>query len=109
MRQDELPFASNVMVVGEKRKFLSVLIALKCLVDSSGVPTGQLTQEALDYLQAGGAAAVRSGAVLTARRRARDVGGGNHPESGQNVCFDPGGAGPRERESGERGIQGAQV
>ena len=38
------------MVIGEKRKFLSVFVTLKCLVDGSGNPQDQLTPEVIEFL-----------------------------------------------------------
>ena len=42
------------MLVGEKRKSLGALVTLKCLMDSSGIPTEELAPEASDYLRSCG-------------------------------------------------------
>uniref|UniRef100_A0A8C9VXM2 long-chain-fatty-acid--CoA ligase n=1 Tax=Scleropages formosus TaxID=113540 RepID=A0A8C9VXM2_SCLFO len=49
--KEELPFVSNAMLVGDKRKFLSVLLTLKCVVDEAGDLTDLLAQETVDYFQ----------------------------------------------------------
>ena len=54
------------MVVGEKRKFLSALVTLKSLVDSAGVPTDQLSAEAIDYLRGGGASSAHAARIKCA-------------------------------------------
>ncbi|KAL7566190.1 hypothetical protein ACA910_011264 [Epithemia clementina (nom. ined.)] len=43
-----MPAISNAMVIGDKRKFLSVLITLKVEIDDDGQPTNNLTGAALD-------------------------------------------------------------
>lgn len=44
----EAPIISNAMLIGDKLKFLSMLITLKCVVDDNAEPTDDLSQEALD-------------------------------------------------------------
>ena len=50
--EDELklamPAISNAMVIGDKRKFLTVLLTLKVEVDDDGTPTNKLTGTALE-------------------------------------------------------------
>jgi long-chain-fatty-acid--CoA ligase ACSBG len=43
-----MPALSNVMVVGDKRKFLAVLLCLHVEIDDDGVPTNKLTGAALE-------------------------------------------------------------
>jgi long-chain-fatty-acid--CoA ligase ACSBG len=43
-----MPALSNAMVIGDKRKFLTVLLCLRVEVDSEGVPSDKLTGVALD-------------------------------------------------------------
>ncbi|XP_041643923.1 long-chain-fatty-acid--CoA ligase ACSBG2-like [Cheilinus undulatus] len=45
----EVPIISNAMLLGDKLKFLSMLITLKCVVDDNGEPTDELSPEALDF------------------------------------------------------------
>lgn len=51
----ETPVVSNCVVIGDKRKFLTMLITLKCNVDSvSGLPTNQLTPQCVEVGQSFG-------------------------------------------------------
>ena len=52
-----LPILSNAMVVGDRRKFLSVLLCLKTTVDESALPTDTLTADILPLLEAVGCTA----------------------------------------------------
>ncbi|CAN9512653.1 unnamed protein product [Ophioblennius macclurei] len=45
----EVPIISNVMLIGDKLKFLSTMLTLKCVVDDNGEPTDDLSPEALDF------------------------------------------------------------
>lgn len=46
----ELPFISNAQLIGDKRKFLSILLCLKTEVDAeTGAPLDQLTKEVKDW------------------------------------------------------------
>ncbi|KAB1259107.1 Long-chain-fatty-acid--CoA ligase ACSBG2, partial [Camelus dromedarius] len=48
--KEKLPIISNAMLVGDKAKFLSVLLTLKCEVDkTSGEPLDNLTWEAIKF------------------------------------------------------------
>lgn len=47
----ECPALSNVFLVGDKRKFLSVLVTLKTQVDCEGSPTDDLAHETIKWLQ----------------------------------------------------------
>jgi len=46
--KDALPAISNVMVIGDKRKFLTALLCLQVEVDADGAPTDRLAGHALD-------------------------------------------------------------
>jgi len=45
-----MPYLRNCMVIGDKRKFLSIILALQVKVDlDSGVPSNELADEAMDH------------------------------------------------------------
>jgi len=43
-----MPAIGNAMVIGDKRKFLTVLLCLQVDVDSDGMPTNKLTGHAVE-------------------------------------------------------------
>uniref|UniRef100_A0A452U326 Long-chain-fatty-acid--CoA ligase ACSBG1 n=1 Tax=Ursus maritimus TaxID=29073 RepID=A0A452U326_URSMA len=48
----ELPIVSNAMLIGDQRKFLSMLLTLKCVLDpETSEPTDNLTELALAFCQ----------------------------------------------------------
>lgn len=47
----EVPIISNAMLLGDKLKFLSMFLTLKCVVDDNGEPTDELSPEALSFCQ----------------------------------------------------------
>ncbi|XP_054467417.1 long-chain-fatty-acid--CoA ligase ACSBG2-like [Anoplopoma fimbria] len=47
----EVPIISNAMLLGDKLKFLSMLLTLKCVADDNGEPTDELSPEALIFCQ----------------------------------------------------------
>merc|ERR1712038_76334 len=50
--KNELPeIISNVVVVGDQKKYLTCLITLKCQIDVSGAPTSNLDEEAAKFCQ----------------------------------------------------------
>lgn len=55
--KEELPAVSQAVVVGDRRKFLTVLLALRCTVDAAGAPTENLDGPALASLKAAGCTA----------------------------------------------------
>jgi len=55
--KEELPAVSNVMVIGDQRKFLSCVLTLRCEVDAEAKPTNKLAAPALAAGQAAGSAA----------------------------------------------------
>ncbi|XP_069061776.1 long-chain-fatty-acid--CoA ligase ACSBG2-like isoform X2 [Pleurodeles waltl] len=66
--KDELPIISNAMLVGDKRKFLSMLLTLKCKVDlESGEPQDDLTPEAIQLCQQLGSSATRVSEVVRSK------------------------------------------
>eukprot|EP00051_Salpingoeca_urceolata_P028462 m.486986 g.486986 ORF g.486986 m.486986 type:complete len:856 (+) comp24725_c0_seq1:265-2832(+) len=62
--KDELPFVSNALVIGDKRKYLVVLFTLKVEMDADGRPTDRLTAEARESIKALGAQALSVPDVL---------------------------------------------
>ncbi|XP_037021048.2 long-chain-fatty-acid--CoA ligase ACSBG2 [Artibeus jamaicensis] len=50
MVKEKIPIISNALLVGDKAKFLSMLLTLKCEMDeTSGEPLDKLTLEAIDF------------------------------------------------------------
>ncbi|XP_077796182.1 long-chain-fatty-acid--CoA ligase ACSBG1 isoform X2 [Macaca mulatta] len=48
----ELPIISNAMLIGDQRKFLSMLLTLKCTLDpDTSDPTDNLTEQAVEFCQ----------------------------------------------------------
>ena len=58
------PSISNIIVIGDKRKFLSCLITLKCEVDKEGEPTNKLSMLTLKQSQALGSSATTTQEVI---------------------------------------------
>ena len=58
------PSISNIIVIGDKRKFLSCLITLKCEVDKEGEPTNKLSMLTLKQSQALGSDATTTQEVI---------------------------------------------
>ncbi|KAG7399101.1 hypothetical protein PHYBOEH_009679 [Phytophthora boehmeriae] len=55
--KEELPLLSNVMVIGDRRKFLSALFTLRVTVDKEGHPTDSLDEKALHVMKEIGSSA----------------------------------------------------
>ncbi|KAG6956252.1 hypothetical protein JG687_00010710 [Phytophthora cactorum] len=55
--KEELPLLSNVMVIGDRRKFLSALFTLRVTVDKEGQPTDTLDEKALHVMKEIGSSA----------------------------------------------------
>lgn len=55
---------SNVLLVGDARKFLVALLTLRCVLTPEGVPTDALSPEALAILKAAGCSAVTVPAAI---------------------------------------------
>ncbi|KAJ3603489.1 hypothetical protein NHX12_028234 [Muraenolepis orangiensis] len=60
----EANIISNAMLLGDKLKFLSMLLTLKCEVDDNGEPTDDLSPEALAYCQRYGVTATKISEIL---------------------------------------------
>lgn len=66
--KEELPIISNAILVGDKRKFLSMLLTLKCTVNGeSGEPQDDLTPEAIQLCQQLGSSATRVSEVVSSK------------------------------------------
>nr|XP_046241367.1 long-chain-fatty-acid--CoA ligase ACSBG2-like isoform X1 [Scatophagus argus] len=61
----EVPIISNAMLIGDKLKFLSMLLTLKCVVDDNGDPTDKLSPEALDFCKQHGVTATTVSEIIT--------------------------------------------
>ncbi|XP_056140333.1 long-chain-fatty-acid--CoA ligase ACSBG2-like [Lampris incognitus] len=66
----ETPIISNAMLIGDKRKFLSMLLTLKCTVDDNGDPTDELSPEALAYCQQLGVTATKVSEITASKEPA---------------------------------------
>ncbi|XP_060075848.1 long-chain-fatty-acid--CoA ligase ACSBG2-like [Ylistrum balloti] len=63
--KEQLPVISNCMLIGDKRKFLSMLITLKVTVDpDSGEPTDNLTREAKQWCQSVGSESTKLSDII---------------------------------------------
>ncbi|KAM4745897.1 long-chain-fatty-acid--CoA ligase ACSBG2-like [Anableps anableps] len=60
----EVPIISNAMLLGDKQKFLSMLLTLKCVTDDNGDPTDDLSPEALDFCQQHGIKATKVSEIV---------------------------------------------
>uniref|UniRef100_A0A673M4T1 long-chain-fatty-acid--CoA ligase n=1 Tax=Sinocyclocheilus rhinocerous TaxID=307959 RepID=A0A673M4T1_9TELE len=61
---------SNVMLVGDKKKFLSMLLTLKCNVDDNGDPTDELTPLAVEYCRQHGVIASKVSEIVNKKEPA---------------------------------------
>ncbi|XP_068021077.1 long-chain-fatty-acid--CoA ligase ACSBG2 [Melanerpes formicivorus] len=69
--KDAVPIISNAMLVGDKAKFLSMLLTLKCTVDrETGEPGDDLTPEAIEYCQKLGSKATKVSEILSSKDKA---------------------------------------
>ncbi|XP_051888967.1 long-chain-fatty-acid--CoA ligase ACSBG2-like [Pristis pectinata] len=58
--KSRLPLISNAMLIGDKRKFLSMLLTLKCNVDNeTGAPLDELAPATIDFCRKHGCAVTR--------------------------------------------------
>ncbi|KAI5237423.1 Long-Chain-Fatty-Acid--Coa Ligase Acsbg1 [Manis pentadactyla] len=61
----ELPIISNAMLLGDQRKFLAMLLTLKCTVDpDTSDPTDNLTEQAVEFCQSVGSTATKVSEVV---------------------------------------------
>uniref|UniRef100_W5L9W3 long-chain-fatty-acid--CoA ligase n=1 Tax=Astyanax mexicanus TaxID=7994 RepID=W5L9W3_ASTMX len=62
--KEEVSIISNAMLVGDKKKFLAMLLTLKCKVDDNGDPTDELTPLAVEYCQQRGVTATKVSEII---------------------------------------------
>lgn len=66
--QKELAIISNAILVGDQKKFLSMLLTLKCTVDAeTGKPQDYLTEEVIQFCQQLGSGATRVSEVVNSK------------------------------------------
>ncbi|KAF4796407.1 Long-chain-fatty-acid--CoA ligase ACSBG2 [Turdus rufiventris] len=69
--KNAVPIISNAMLVGDKAKFLSMLLTLKCVVDAeTGEPTDDLSPEALEFCQKLGSKATKVSEIISSKDKA---------------------------------------
>uniref|UniRef100_A0A8C5HT89 long-chain-fatty-acid--CoA ligase n=1 Tax=Gouania willdenowi TaxID=441366 RepID=A0A8C5HT89_GOUWI len=66
----EIPILSNAMLVGDKLKFLSMLLTLKCVLDDNGEPTDELSPEVLDFCRQNGIGATKVSEIVANKEEA---------------------------------------
>ncbi|NWX75377.1 ACBG2 ligase, partial [Alca torda] len=66
--KDAVPIISNAMLVGDKAKFLAMLLTLKCNVNvETGEPGDDLTPEAVEYCQKLGSKATKVSEIISSK------------------------------------------
>ncbi|XP_059345670.1 long-chain-fatty-acid--CoA ligase ACSBG2 isoform X3 [Ammospiza nelsoni] len=69
--KNAVPIISNAMLVGDKAKFLSMLLTLKCVVDAdTGEPGDDLSPEALAFCQRLGSKATKVSEIISSKDKA---------------------------------------
>ncbi|KFZ56762.1 Long-chain-fatty-acid--CoA ligase ACSBG2, partial [Antrostomus carolinensis] len=69
--KDAVPIISNAMLVGDKAKFLAMLLTLKCNVAAeTGEPEDDLTPEAAEYCQKLGSKATKVSEIISSKDKA---------------------------------------
>jgi long-chain-fatty-acid--CoA ligase ACSBG len=74
--KEELPVLSQCVVVGDRRKFLTCLLALRCRVDAAGNPTEELESACVAELRAAGSTATTVGEAAACPAVARYIDAG---------------------------------
>lgn len=68
--KEEVSIVSNAMLVGDKKKFLSMLLTLKCNVDDNGDPTDELTPLAVEFCRQHGVIASKVSEIINKKEPA---------------------------------------
>lgn len=69
--KEHVPLISNAMLIGDKRKFLSMLLTIKCQVNAeTGAPEDELTPEVIELCSKLGSSATRVSEMAGGRDRA---------------------------------------
>uniref|UniRef100_A0A8C7GNB6 long-chain-fatty-acid--CoA ligase n=1 Tax=Oncorhynchus kisutch TaxID=8019 RepID=A0A8C7GNB6_ONCKI len=66
----EIAIISNAMLLGDKMKFLSMMLTLKCIVDDNGEPTDELTPEAVAFCHQRGITATKASEIIASKEPA---------------------------------------
>ncbi|KAG9328233.1 hypothetical protein JZ751_015750 [Albula glossodonta] len=67
--KEQVSIISNAMLVGDKRKFLSMLLTLKCNVNDGGEPTDELAPGAVDFCQQRGITVTRISEIIAKKEQ----------------------------------------
>ncbi|XP_056319746.1 long-chain-fatty-acid--CoA ligase ACSBG2 isoform X1 [Danio aesculapii] len=68
--KEAVPLISNAMLIGDKRKFLSMLLTVKCQINGdTGVPEDELTPEAVEFCRKLGSSCTRVTEIAGGRDR----------------------------------------
>ncbi|XP_065140477.1 long-chain-fatty-acid--CoA ligase ACSBG2-like isoform X1 [Paramisgurnus dabryanus] len=68
--KEEVSIISNAMLVGDKKKFLSMLLTLKCNMDENGDPTDELTPLAVEFCRQHGVIASKVSEIINKKEPA---------------------------------------
>uniref|UniRef100_A0A8C1ZAN1 long-chain-fatty-acid--CoA ligase n=1 Tax=Cyprinus carpio TaxID=7962 RepID=A0A8C1ZAN1_CYPCA len=68
--KEDVSIISNAMLVGDKKKFLSMLLTLKCNVDDNGDPTDELTPLAVEFCRQHGVIASKVSEIINKKEPA---------------------------------------
>ncbi|KAG5280469.1 hypothetical protein AALO_G00060360 [Alosa alosa] len=62
--KEEIPIISNAMLVGDKKKFLSMLLTLKCVMNDAGEPTDELSPLVIEFCRQHGVSATKVSEIV---------------------------------------------
>uniref|UniRef100_A0A671RPK8 long-chain-fatty-acid--CoA ligase n=1 Tax=Sinocyclocheilus anshuiensis TaxID=1608454 RepID=A0A671RPK8_9TELE len=68
--KEEVSIISNAMLVGDKKKFLSMLLTLKCNIDDNGDPTDELTPLVVEFCRQHGVIASKVSEIINKKEPA---------------------------------------